>query len=124
MKLFLAAVLQCINRFWEQIKGNLSYKTNKSIWQLKACNRIDTNDVYNINKDWKIINLRYFNPVSVHDSGNIGEVKKNATFSDFEKVVSGQMEKLFIYGDDCLLLTAHVRDYIHIMDLSQAIMRF
>jgi len=82
------------------------------------------NDLYNVKNYWKIINLRYFNPVSVHHSGTIGEVKKgNPTnlFPILEDVAAGKLEKLFIYGDDWPTFDGTcIRDYIHIMDLSKS----
>jgi len=82
-------------------------------------------DLYKSNKHkWKIINLRYFNPVGAHDSGLIGEEPLNEPsnlFPIIENVVLGKTKKLFIYGNDWPTLDGTcVRDYIHIMDLSEA----
>ena len=81
-------------------------------------------DVYNLNKNWKIINLRYFNPVGVHNSAKIGEVQLGTVtnlFPILEKVVSCKLDKLMIYGKDWPTFDGTcVRDYIHVMDLSRA----
>ena len=73
---------------------------------------------------WKMINLRYFNPVGAHDSGILGEEpKSNPTnlFPILEKVVLGELEELSIFGNDWPTKDGTcVRDYIHIVDLSDA----
>ena len=53
-------------------------------------------------KEWKIINLRYFNPIGAHDSGLIGEDPKdvpNNIFPLIQKVAAKELPKLTIYGD-------------------------
>ena len=81
-------------------------------------------DLYNLKKNWKIINLRYFNPVGVHNSAKIGEVQLGTVtnlFPILEKVVSCKLDKLMIYGKDWPTFDGTcVRDYIHVMDLSRA----
>ena len=39
----------------------------------KATVEILLNDIFLSDKQWKIINLRYFNPIGAHQSGEIGE---------------------------------------------------
>ena len=82
-------------------------------------------DLYQSEKNnWKIINLRYFNPVGSHNSGMIGEEPNNKPanlFPVIEKVVLGELTKLSIFGNDWPTKDGTcVRDYIHIMDLSEA----
>ena len=71
---------------------------------------------------WKIINLRYFNPIGAHSSGLIGEVSKgipNNIFPLIMQVASGNIEFLKIYGNDWPTNDGTpVRDYIHVMDLA------
>lgn len=75
-------------------------------------------------KRWKIINLRYFNPVGAHESGKIGEEavgKASNLFPILGKVISGEMENLSIFGKDWPTKDGTcVRDYIHVMDLAEA----
>jgi UDP-glucose 4-epimerase len=75
-------------------------------------------------KKWRIINLRYFNPVGAHESGKIGEEPlENASnlFPVLGKVISGEMSYLSIYGNDWPTKDGTcIRDYIHVMDLSEA----
>ncbi len=71
--------------------------------------------------DWKIMSLRYFNPIGAHDSGLIGESPKampNNLMPYILKVAKSELSKVNIYGDDYETLDGTgVRDYIHVMDL-------
>jgi UDP-glucose 4-epimerase len=73
------------------------------------------------NPDWKIMSLRYFNPIGAHDSGLIGENPKalsNNLMPYILKVAKGELTKVNIYGDDYQTFDGTgVRDYIHVMDL-------
>ncbi len=77
----------------------------------------------NVN-NWKIANLRYFNPVGAHSSGLIGENplnKPNNLFPIICKVAKKEYEELFIYGKDWDTKDGTcIRDYIHVMDLASA----
>ncbi len=82
-------------------------------------------DLYVKNPDkWKIVNLRYFNPVGAHRSGLIGDNPLNKPTNLFPiilKVANGEYENLSIYGKDWPTSDGTcVRDYIHIMDLAKA----
>ena len=74
--------------------------------------------------EWRIINLRYFNPVGAHISGILGENPKgcpNNLFPILLKVASGEYEKLSIFGNDWPTHDGTcIRDYIHVMDLAEA----
>lgn len=70
---------------------------------------------------WKIIALRYFNPVGAHDSGLIGENPKgipNNLVPFVAKVATGELNCLNVYGGDYPTPDGTgIRDYIHVMDL-------
>lgn len=72
---------------------------------------------------WRIANLRYFNPIGAHESGEIGENPKgvpNNIFPLILKVAAGQISKFEIFGNDWPTLDGTgVRDYIHVMDLAE-----
>jgi len=72
---------------------------------------------------WRIINLRYFNPVGAHPSGQIGEDPlgvPNNLFPFIAQVAAGKREKLQIFGDDYQTPDGTgVRDYIHVVDLAR-----
>ena len=79
-------------------------------------------DLYNSNINlWKICSLRYFNPVSSHPSGILGEDPigiPNNLFPFITQVAIGRQKYLNVYGDDWETIDGSgVRDYIHIIDL-------
>lgn len=79
-------------------------------------------DLFNSHPEsWKIINLRYFNPIGAHPSGLIGEIPigiPNNIFPLINKVASKEIKTLKIFGNDWDTPDGTaVRDYIHIMDL-------
>lgn len=80
-------------------------------------------DVYENDKSWRIVNLRYFNPVGAHLSGLIGEDPTgtpNNLMSFITQTAIGKRKKLSIFGGD---YDTHdgtgVRDYIHVVDLAK-----
>ena len=72
---------------------------------------------------WRIINLRYFNPVGAHASGRIGEDPNgipNNLFPFIAQVAVGRRDKLMVFGDDYETRDGTgVRDYIHVCDLAK-----
>ncbi len=74
-------------------------------------------------KSWKICSLRYFNPVGAHPSGFLGEDPigiPNNLFPYITQVAIGKRTLLKVFGDDWDTTDGSgVRDYIHIMDLSE-----
>ena len=78
-------------------------------------------DVANSDADWKIVCLRYFNPVGAHESGFIGEDPNglpNNLMPYIAQVASGKLPHLNVYGNDYPTPDGTgVRDYIHVMDL-------
>lgn len=74
--------------------------------------------------DWKIIMLRYFNPVGAHPSGMIGEDPEgipNNLMPYICQVATGRLKSLRVFGDDYPTPDGTgVRDYIHVVDLAQA----
>jgi len=80
-------------------------------------------DLYVSDPAWKVVLLRYFNPVGAHPSGFIGEDPNgipNNLMPFIAQTAVGKRETLRIFGDD---YPTHdgtgVRDYIHVMDLAQ-----
>ena len=82
------------------------------------------NDIYNsFPKKWKVANLRYFNPIGAHGSGQIGEDPTGFPSNIFPlilKVASGRIPLLKVFGNDWDTSDGTgVRDYIHVMDLAE-----
>lgn len=73
------------------------------------------------NSKWKILSLRYFNPIGAHDSYLLGDNptgQPNNLFPFIMKVAEGKIEELEIFGNDYNTPDGTgIRDYIHIMDL-------
>lgn len=70
---------------------------------------------------WKIVLLRYFNPIGAHDSGLIGEDPNgipNNLMPFVSQVAIGKLPQLSVFGDDYPTRDGTgVRDYIHVVDL-------
>ena len=81
-------------------------------------------DLSRSDEQWHIVLLRYFNPVGAHKSGLIGEDPAgipNNLMPYITQVAVGKREKLSVFGDDYPTRDGTgVRDYIHVMDLSDA----
>ena len=80
-------------------------------------------DIYNSDKEWNIILLRYFNPIGAHKSGRIGENPNgipNNLMPYITQVAVGKLEKLGVFGNDYDTPDGTgVRDYIHVVDLAK-----
>ncbi|KAH6801847.1 UDP-D-glucose/UDP-D-galactose 4-epimerase 5 [Perilla frutescens var. frutescens] len=79
-------------------------------------------DIYKSDSTWKIILLRYFNPVGAHPSGYIGEDPRgipNNLMPFVQQVAVGRRPALTVYGTDYGTKDGTgVRDYIHVVDLA------
>ncbi len=80
-------------------------------------------DVYAADHEWKIVLLRYFNPVGAHESGLIGEdpqgIPNNLT-PYIAKVAIGELKEIGVFGNDYPTPDGTgVRDYIHVVDLAK-----
>ncbi len=80
-------------------------------------------DLYTSDPDWSIALLRYFNPIGAHQSGLIGEDPNgipNNLMPYIARVAAGKLEALSVFGNDYPTKDGTgVRDYIHVVDLSQ-----
>lgn len=79
-------------------------------------------DVYVSDNEWKIVLLRYFNPVGAHKSGTIGEDPNgipNNLMPFISQTAVGKREALNVFGGDYNTPDGTgVRDYIHVVDLA------
>lgn len=72
---------------------------------------------------WRVICLRYFNPVGAHSSGLIGEKfgAANSLMPIITQTAHGKKEKLSIFGYDYPTRDGTaIRDFIHVMDLAES----
>lgn len=80
-------------------------------------------DLARAGDDWRIVNLRYFNPVGAHPSGRIGEDPNgvpNNLFPFIAQVAVGKRDTLSVFGGDYPTRDGTgVRDYIHVCDLAR-----
>lgn len=81
-------------------------------------------DLSSINKEFKAIALRYFNPIGAHPTAEIGElpigVPQNLV-PFITQTAIGLREKLSVFGGDYPTPDGTcIRDYIHVVDLAKA----
>ncbi|MBZ2386330.1 UDP-glucose 4-epimerase GalE [Anaerococcus murdochii] len=80
-------------------------------------------DLQKSDPDWKIVLLRYFNPIGAHKSGKIGEDPQgipNNLLPYIAQVAVGKLDYLRVFGDDYDTVDGTgVRDYIHVVDLAK-----
>jgi UDP-glucose 4-epimerase len=73
--------------------------------------------------DWRMVLLRYFNPVGAHPSGRIGEDPigiPNNLMPYIMQVAVGRRDHLTVFGDDYPTPDGTaVRDYLHVVDLAE-----
>ena len=71
---------------------------------------------------WRVLLLRYFNPVGAHESGQIGEDPvgvPNNLMPFVAQVAVGRHDRLRVFGNDYPTPDGTgVRDYIHVVDLA------
>ena len=79
-------------------------------------------DIFVSDPEWRVVLLRYFNPIGAHKSGLIGEDPKgipNNLVPYVAQVAIGKLKCLGVFGND---YDTHdgtgVRDYIHVVDLA------
>lgn len=79
------------------------------------------------NPDWRVVLLRYFNPVGAHESGLIGEDPRgipNNLLPFIAQVAEGRRQQLSVFGNDYPTPDGTgLRDYIHVVDLADGHVR-
>lgn len=98
-------------------------KTTNPYGTTKAMIEKILEDLYIADNSWKIVMLRYFNPVGAHQSGLIGDNPNgipNNLMPYIQKVAAGKLPVLHVYGDDYPTKDGSgVRDFIHVVDLAK-----
>lgn len=79
------------------------------------------------NSRWKIALLRYFNPIGAHPSGRIGEDSNgtpNNLFPYIARMAVERLPELRVCGGDYPTPDGTgMRDYIHVCDLAEGLVR-
>lgn len=79
-------------------------------------------DLHTADPEWKVMLLRYFNPIGAHESGRIGENPKgipNNLLPYITQVAVGRLVCLGVFGNDYDTPDGTcIRDYIHVVDLA------
>ncbi|MCD8371458.1 MAG: UDP-glucose 4-epimerase GalE [Clostridiales bacterium] len=79
-------------------------------------------DLHTADPEWKVMLLRYFNPIGAHRSGRIGENPKgipNNLLPYITQVAVGKLVCLGVFGNDYDTPDGTcIRDYIHVVDLA------
>ncbi|MCU1430679.1 MAG: UDP-galactose 4-epimerase [Actinomycetia bacterium] len=72
---------------------------------------------------WRIVLLRYFNPVGAHESGRLGEDPHgipNNLMPFVMQVAVGRLPEIGVFGDDYATPDGTcLRDYVHVVDLAR-----
>ncbi len=80
-------------------------------------------DLHRSDEAWRVVILRYFNPVGAHESGMIGEDPNgipNNLMPYISQTAVGKRERLSVFGNDYETTDGTgVRDYIHVIDLAR-----
>lgn len=80
-------------------------------------------DVAASDPKWRIVSLRYFNPIGCDPSGLIGESPRNTPtnlFPVIAQVLTGQRDRLDVFGRDWDTPDGTpVRDFIHVCDIAR-----
>lgn len=96
--------------------------TNPYGWSKSFMEQIMT-DLNTADPDFKVVLLRYFNPIGAHKSGLIGEDPKgipNNLLPYIAQVAVGKLDYLHVYGNDYETNDGTgIRDYIHVVDLAK-----
>ena len=81
-------------------------------------------DIAHADNEFKVVILRYFNPIGAHPCGLFGEENNgipNNLMPYIVKVAKGELEYLRVFGNDYNTKDGTgVRDYIHVVDLAAA----
>ncbi|KAI8716528.1 Epimerase domain-containing protein [Fusarium sp. LHS14.1] len=80
-------------------------------------------DIAHADPSWRIVALRYFNPIGCHPSGLLGEDPKGIPtnlFPVITQVLTGERAQLDIFGTDWETRDGTaIRDFIHVADLAR-----
>ena len=106
------------------LKENDTIQPSTPYGKTKLCIEEILKDIFESDKNWRIANLRYFNPVGSHSSGLLSENSKGKSSNLFPAIIKtlrGEQKKLLIFGRNWPTYDGTcIRDFIHVMDLAYA----
>ncbi|MEG2533884.1 MAG: UDP-glucose 4-epimerase GalE [Gordonibacter sp.] len=80
-------------------------------------------DLQASDEDWRVMLLRYFNPIGAHPSGLIGEDPcgiPNNLIPYVAQTAAGRRDFVRVFGDDYDTVDGTgIRDYVHVVDLAE-----
>ncbi|MCS4487478.1 UDP-glucose 4-epimerase GalE [Streptococcus sciuri] len=101
---------------WNTLNASSPYGRTKQFIEMML------KDLFISNSNWKIVCLRYFNPLGAHESGDLGEDPNgipNNLVPYITQVAVGKLPFLNIFGTDYNTPDGTcIRDYVHINDLA------
>lgn len=104
------------------VKEDFPLKTTNPYGSTKLINEMILKDLYVSDNDWRVVLLRYFNPIGAHKSGLLGESPNgipNNLMPYINKVAVKKLPFLSVFGNDYETKDGTgVRDYIHVVDLA------
>jgi len=114
-------------------ESNIGYGISNPYGKTKFMIEHILKDISDTDDPWKITILRYFNPIGNHPSGLIGDdpngkpnnlmpyLLRVARYNHFKDISFKDYEQLTVFGNDYSTKDGTgERDYIHVMDLSNA----
>ena len=104
------------------IKENFALNATNPYGRTKLMVEDILRDIHHADDAWRVVLLRYFNPIGAHESGLLGEDPNgipNNLLPYVSQVAVGRLAKLRIFGNDYPTSDGTgIRDYIHVMDLA------
>ena len=111
------------NKYESPFKEHYKLNPTSPYAKTKAAIEKLLEDLQKSSKNWRIVILRYFNPIGAHPSGLIGENPvgiPNNIFPLITQVAFGIRTHLKIFGNDWPTHDGTgIRDYIHVMDIAE-----
>lgn len=104
------------------IKEDFPLSTTNPYGTTKLMIEMILKDLVIADPTWRVVLLRYFNPIGAHKSGLLGEVPNgvpNNLMPYITQVAIGKLDELKVFGNDYPTPDGTgVRDYIHVVDLA------
>jgi UDP-glucose 4-epimerase len=94
--------------------------TNPYAWSKWTCEQM-IRQATQYHPEFRVISLRYFNPIGAHPSGIIGEDPNGVPYNVMPfltQIAIGRRNELSVFGDDYATKDGTaIRDYIHVVDV-------